>query len=264
MIPEGVDICIYAGAPLDSLIEIALANRELPAPVAIATPNASPSEFARRVARHLTPPEPVVLSPDGWLDRRRDRIVELPLTVASAQLRRAGLPATLVESQSLIVATDLTCLPPGGAIAIGLWSRFARRRERLAAMLFDARDARRGEHRESLSPEIASLVAPRLLLLRGALSHGPLLIATTDQIAAELAGRALGIAQADPGFEPIGPWEHPLVQRATELDLGVIHPDQLRLVAHRIGGSAAPDRDGLIEVAARVATVLGVRTIDER
>jgi hypothetical protein len=100
-----------------------------------------------------------------------------------------------------------------------------------------------------------------MVLVRGALSHGPVLLATDDQVAAELAARAIGVLQADPGTVHGGPWEHPFVQRATELELGLSHPDALRLTARWHGDDGDADQGELIAVAARAAELLGVRAV---
>ena len=65
-----------------------------------------------------------------------------------------------------------------------------------------------------------------------------LLAATCDPVAAELFALALseGVLGSDLAFT--GPWEDPVVQRATELELGVVVPHQIELVIHGDPGDA--------------------------
>jgi hypothetical protein len=53
--------------------------------------------------------------------------------------------------------------------------------------------------------------------------------ATPDLVAGQLLALALQRLETPDDEDPIGPWEDPVVQRATELGLGVNHPGQLEL-----------------------------------
>jgi hypothetical protein len=81
------------------------------------------------------------------------------------------------------------------------------------------------EHPGALA-ELATALRCRFYLCVGA--HGGLrvAIATPDLIAADLVWLAL----RDEAGEVLGPWQDPLVQRATELELGVRIPAELRLL----------------------------------
>jgi hypothetical protein len=94
-----------------------------------------------------------------------------------------------------------------------------------------------------LTAEIALAASPALVLLFGAWEGHALLIASDDQIAAEVAGVAL--RQRTAGTEGSGgPWEDPLEQHATELELGIALPSQIRpeITWQGVPGSAAEDR----------------------
>jgi hypothetical protein len=150
--------------------------------------------------------------------------VSIDVADRAEHLRTVSLPSTLATAGSIVVANDLrleTSRRP--VFAIGLWARYADWRERLGARLADARGG--------LTAEIALAVTPRLLLLADRWESLFVVVATTDQIAAELAGRALRPRSRANGDESFGPWEDPLVQRATELDLGVRVPSQIAIRA---------------------------------
>jgi hypothetical protein len=82
---------------------------------------------------------------------------------------------------------------------------------------------------------------------------------SADLIAAELAGLALWTASLPEGLERIGPWEDPVVQRATELDFGVQHPSDLVLHA-RWAGNARDERgiSTLNDLVSTMASLLNI------
>ena len=88
-----------------------------------------------------------------------------------------------------------------------------------------------------MTAEIALAVQPRLILLSTTWQDVPILVATSDQIAAELAGLALRQLLNDADVAAVGPWEHPLVQYATELNLGVATPGQIIPFMRWLGNS---------------------------
>ena len=90
-----------------------------------------------------------------------------------------------------------------------------------------------------LAAEFALALRPLLTVLVGALGPRSLVVATTDVVAAELAWLALRDDDAEPERPAPGPWEDPVVQRATELDLGVRLPAQLEVALR--SADAGPD-----------------------
>ena len=95
-----------------------------------------------------------------------------------------------------------------------------------------------------LRPRARELVAdaavalwPTAVLLVGERAGAHLALATADPLAAELAWLAL--QPADPAMPTLGPWEDPVVQRATQLGVGVRVPGQLELVAATAPSSGA-------------------------
>ncbi len=82
---------------------------------------------------------------------------------------------------------------------------------------------------------------------------------SADLIAAELAGLAVWTAAQPSGHDRLGPWEDPVVQRATELDLGVQLPSDLTLLPAWVGSSA--DDAGLATLNALTATLSSLLNI---
>ncbi len=82
--------------------------------------------------------------------------------------------------------------------------------------------------RDRLVADIAAAAAPHATLLLTPASNGWLAATTSDPIAAELWALALAERFHDRRVEMQGPWEDPVVQRATELGLGVVVPQRIR------------------------------------
>jgi hypothetical protein len=83
-------------------------------------------------------------------------------------------------------------------------------------------------------------------------------VATSDQIAAELVGLAIRQAKRDAADEEVGPWQDPLVQRATELDLGVRVPAQIAIRATLRGPERVATATEFAALVADIAGRLGV------
>lgn len=108
--------------------------------------------------------------------------------------------------------------------------------------------------RTPLSADIALAFSPHLIVLAG--RHGSLTVAaaTTDLVAAEVVALAVRETMEE---DRAGPWEDPLVQRATELQLGVARPEEVLLrpiVAH----PSAPSSNALASLLDRMTLRLGI------
>src|SRR5699024_2432245 len=83
--------------------------------------------------------------------------------------------------------------------------------------------------RSGLLAEVASVVPIDLMLVALILPDGAFVAATTDRIAGELVALALSERCLGTSRSFTGPWEDPVVQRATEMQLGVLVPALIRL-----------------------------------
>lgn len=175
--------------------------------------------------------------------------VSIDLGPRSDRLARVEIPAALAAPGTLLGTVRVPATTRRPALAIDLWTRFVRPWHRLAARLDDPR--------HSLAADLALAFSPALLLLDVPWHDPPLLISSPDMVGAELAGLALRRLDERAQEELPGPWEDPLVQRATELGLGARWPDELEIaVAPRNGLST--ESAAVAASAQRIAELLGV------
>ena len=199
-------------------------------------------------AKLVVPPQPVV-SVLSQVARRKSGLTRVDIRPRAERITSVWLPAHIVSAKTLVAVNDVRQdLAVRPALAIGLWSQFAGLWERIGVRL--------AKPDEGLAAEIALAVRPALILLVDSWRGLPVVISTSDQIAAELVGLAVRQARRAGEDDLIGPWQDPLVQRATELDLGVRSPEQLAIRMVIEGTNGSNDAATLGEdVAAR----LGVR-----
>jgi len=157
---------------------------------------------------------------------RRSSWVDVNIDERAPRLRNVKLPRGLVESQAVIGAADLR---RAGAerpvIALGLWASLASPVHRIGALVTG--------QREGLTAEIGLAVSPAALIAVDRLARsGPLVaMVSDDPIAAELVALAFWRLRHPSSTDLPGPWEDPLIQRATELGLGVTQPSQIAVRA---------------------------------
>jgi hypothetical protein len=196
---------------------------------------------------------PAKLAVTGWVRSSRipDPWAAVDIDDRSERLSVAWLRREIVDATSLIAINDV---PPDGMsepLVLGMWAKFAHPRQRLGALA--------GDDRTGLRAELAVAVKPDLTILVGESRERPLVIATRDQLAAELTGRALqSLHQPDPFGELVGPWELPLIQRATELGIGVKLPAQLAIRAVWAGEPGEPGEQTLEAMVNQLRLALGV------
>jgi hypothetical protein len=156
------------------------------------------------------------------------------IDAVAPRLRTVRLPAALASAGAVVSAVDARPLPGSRPpIVIGMWARFAGPMQRLGA--------RFTPHREGILAEIDLAVRPSLLIVLDQYLDDTLVaIAGSDPIAVELVTLALRRIQCDSRLDQPGPWEDPLVQRATELGLGIDQPSRL-MVELRATGAIVPD-----------------------
>ncbi len=155
----------------------------------------------------------------------RSRWAECELGDRAPRLTTVRLPIEVVEAKAIVVVSSLLAWASDRpVITLGLWSLLVSPVHRLGAAITG--------HREGLTAELALAVQPTLAVVVDRIPSIGLFAAyaTVDQIASELAGLA-GWQLRQPGVaEHSNPWEDALVQRATELQLGVQLPSELNLI----------------------------------
>jgi hypothetical protein len=173
----------------------------------------------------------------GWRD------VVLP--VPDGPPTPATLPARLLGPDPVWTVTDVDAVRGAGPWVLDLVARYLHPRSRL---------------RQLASPRRADAVVDVNLVARPAAcvigtSVGPtaLVAITRDPIAAELVALALADEELDPKRTTTGPWEDRVVQRATELQLGIQIPAHLTF---HLAGTPDPAVERVLQ---RVADRIGVR-----
>lgn len=129
-----------------------------------------------------------------------------------------------------------------GPFALDLASRFLHPIDRARLIL----SGDRARH----VADIAAESQPACWIITTLLGQDRLWLTTTDIIAAELWSLALAESFYDPLMETQSPWEDPTVQRATELELGVRIPAEMRL-RHGVPGDMPADIVALIATGCR-------------
>jgi len=143
----------------------------------------------------------------------------------SCELRRVTLPARLVNAGAIVVACDLDIVAERGPYVLDVAASYVSPATRLR--LYTSRGRVAGAAEIDLGLRLSGAILA--LTIHGERWY----VATPDPIAGELAALALSERARGAGSTRslAGPWEDPLVQRATELHLGVLLPAGLELVS---------------------------------
>ncbi len=198
---------------------------------------------------------PTKLAMSGWVRsaRTRDLWAAVDVSDRSDRLDVAWLRRELVNSTTLIAINEVALGKLNEPLVLGMWAMFAHPRQRIGALA--------GDDRTGLRAELAVALQPKLAILLGESHERPLVIASQDQLAAELTGRALqSIDLRDPFGEAVGPWELPLIQRATELNIGIKLPMQLDIEAIWAGEAGEPGELLHAATVAQIRLALGAPT----
>ena len=186
----------------------------------------------------------------------RDRWVEVDLAGTGARVERVPVRREVAIAPALIGVGAIGDAGDAGPLAFGLWLPFIGPRLALAARL--------GGDRAPLGADLAAAVRPRLSVLVGYMGTLLVVAATPDPIAAELTGLAIRHGAVAGPAELPRPWEDPLVQRATELGLGVPHPSYLELHPVWAGSVDSPAAQALDALADHVTDALGLHRAGPR
>jgi hypothetical protein len=171
-----------------------------------------------------------------------------PIGVASPAARYGSVRfrADIAKAPALVAVSSIRSAGAPGPFAIGIWTRYLD--PRLAFPLTHP------VRREPDTADVALLVSPTLVgtLLMGDYKGYVVGNWSADLVAAELSGLAVWTASQRDLHERTGPWEDPVVQRATELDLGVRLPSDL--IVYPIWAGEANDLDGIAALETLVST----------
>lgn len=165
-----------------------------------------------------TPP-PSVAGQALAMTRSADYWRTIPLTQPGTILSSVALPATLASAASFVYLVRSRRDRRDDPLALDLLARFVH--PRLVLLLRGDAD------RAGLTAEINVARQPHMVVMQMQIPPWSLVLTTVDPIAAELFGLAFREHFLAPDAEITGPWEDRLVQRATELDLGVTLPEQM-------------------------------------
>jgi len=153
---------------------------------------------------------------------------DMPILAPGSRLESALMPGAISSARHRIVAVDVVEVARHGPFVLDLTARYLHPRQRIRAVTDSARS--------ELVAEVASAVGIDLYVVSLTLREGTFMAVTTDAIAAELVALALSERCIGSTRAFTGPWEDAVVQRATELELGVLLPSRIRLLP---AGSAA-------------------------
>jgi len=246
----------------DALAPLALPELNPAQSVVIATAHSDSIRFGRSVqswlasrfgAGAITMISPPPLTAMTW-QRVRHRTapsLTVDLRLHNSRLSAVRLHRDIVDAGTLIAVNDLTGEKGSRpTIALGIWGRYTDVRDRLGYRL-SAAD-------RGAAAEIALAVRPRWVIVADRWQGSFVAFVTDDQIVAELAGLALKQIKEGELAEPIGPWEDQLVQRATELGLGVRLPSEIAVRGYVGSGRTSASREAVMLLVDAIALKLGV------
>lgn len=173
------------------------------------------------------------------------------LSPLSDALSHATLPARLLAADPLVVINDVRhSTERRPSLALGIWRQFLHPKQRLLVNL--------AARRLPIDAELGALFRPRGIILLPYWAHGFLVVVSSDRIASELVGLAIHQATRFPALAFAGPWEDPIVQHATDLDLGIRLPADLIIEWRWLGARDSAREADLARLADVVSSRLGV------
>jgi len=172
------------------------------------------------------------------------RWAEVTIDAPDAPPYRVSLPARLAAAPTRWSVTDVDAVAGRGPFVLDLVARYLHPATRLRYLA-----ARR---REDLVAD-ANLAAPlALCVISATIAETSLVAVTADPIAGELMALALADERLPDHASVTGPWEERIVQRATELELGIQVPSQLAFTG--AGEVPAGITAALTRIASRIGT----------
>jgi hypothetical protein len=166
------------------------------------------------------------------------------------RLQDVWLPAALVDASLVIAVNDLRRSPgTRPVIALSLWAEFAHPRQRIGARLSGNDDG--------LALEITFAMANARYILLSSWEGRTIAVCSNDPTAAELIGLGIRWLASRSVPRPPKPWEDSLVQRATELGIGVGHPGAITMTLDSVPNTQDED-ESLLRLGARLAEILSI------
>lgn len=228
--PEPADTAMATGIDLDdALAQFGTIEDCIGCSITVAAPEWTSSETIERIegaVSRLSARGPIVRPGSGAAGfvRRSAHWTAVDVDAGAQRLRSVRMPAPLVGAQRLLAVNDVRGLTGARpVVALGLWALFAHPVIRMGARFAGARDG--------LTAEIALAVHPdRYVVVESDRAAGfTSVLVTPDPIVADLL--VLGLRQTRARVRGAGPWEDPLVQAATELQLGARNASEIRVDA---------------------------------
>lgn len=220
---------------------------------ALDTTPAGTIEQVRSIFVPLAHDDPVLRpgSKAAGILRRGDYWSEIDIDARAQRLRTVRMPTALVGAQRLLAVNDLRGMGDARpVIAIGMWALFAHPVVRMGA--------RFGGTTDGLTAEIALAVHPdRYVVIDSDRRQGiTFVLATQDIIVAELI--QLALRQGRTRLRGVGPWEDPLVQAATDLNLGVRNAEEIDIDAVLSPTLSSQQREAVASSIVQAAELIGV------
>lgn len=184
--------------------------------------------------------------------RRYNTVV---ITAPAAKYCKLPVRRDVAEAQALIGVGSVESSRSPGLLAIGHWTQYIDPRLSVSLLHPSRREPKVADVALAISPTIAGT------LLIGQHLGYVVCIWARDLVAAELAGLGLWSANLPDRHDRFGPWEDPVVQRSTDLDLGALVPSDLSIRAYWVGDKS--DERGLSAtdtLASTIATLLNIET----
>ncbi len=143
----------------------------------------------------------------------------VPIDLPGTALRRVVLPAELVCPDQRFIVCDLDRVAATGPFILDLLARYLHPRDRLRVLAT--------AQRQQQLAEINLAVPDSIALVCMSIAQDTIVALTTDSILGELLALALAEIKIARNVDFTGPWEDAVVQRATELELGVTVPSDI-------------------------------------
>jgi len=198
---------------------------------------------ASQVASHLMLP----LNPAATLIGRATRSpsgawIDAEIRAPDVPATSIRIPARLNGPEAIWTVTDVDAIGGTGPYMLDLVTRYAHPRTRLRQLA--------SRRRSDAVVDVNLVVRPSRCVVGKAFGETVVVGVVNDPIAAELFALALADEDLAPGRSVTGPWEDRVVQRATELEIGVQIPQHLSIDLVTTPGTAV--RTVLERVLARI------------